>query len=236
MLIGLADTVAAWPGAVSRLPTMPTLAFAVFVVGSLWLFLWETQVRWAGLIPMAIAAVIALTARPADLVVSPDGRHAGLVVDGRLAMLRPRVGSFIGDMWADATVTDAMVGWADESAAHCNRDVCVAVVERGGRQWRLLATRSKALLDWKALTRGCAEVDIVVSERWLPDACRPRWLKLDRAQLARTGAVAIWFDPLRVRSVTDAHGDHPWATAAPAQWYRRSRPTSLPWTRTRDGR
>jgi len=83
-------------------------------------------------------------------------------------------------------------------------------------------------MDWRILTRACAGVDIVVSERWLPDGCRPRWLKLDRARLARSGAVAIWFDPLRVQTVADGHGDHPWATAVPAQWYRRSKPTSLP--------
>jgi competence protein ComEC len=236
LLIGLADTVAGWPGAVSRLPTMPTLAFAGFIVGGLWLFLWESRVRWAGVVPILVATGLAFMAQPADLVVSNDGRHAGLVTDGRLAMLRPRAGSFIGDMWGDATATAEMVGWSDGRAARCNRDACVTVIARGGREWRLLATKSKALLDWRALTRACAGVDIVVSERWLPDACRPRWLKLDRAQLARTGAVAIWFDPLRVRTVADVHGDHPWATAAPAQWYRRSKPTSLPWIRTRDGR
>lgn len=227
LLITLADTVAGWPGAVSRLPTMPTLAFAGFIIGGLWLFLWEGRVRWAGAAPMLMAAGLALAAQPADLVVSGDGRHAGLVVEGHLAMLRPRAGSFIGDMWSDATATTALVGW-EEGTARCTRDACVTVVRRGGRDWRLLATKSKALIDWRTLTRACGRVDIVVSERWLPDGCRPRWLKLDRAALATSGAVAIWFDPLRVETVAARHGDHPWATAAPDQWYRRSRPTSLP--------
>lgn len=228
LLIGLADTVASWPGAVSRLPSMPTLAFAGFIVGGLWLFLWEGRTRWAGFAPIALAAIAALAARPADLVVSSDGRHAGLVIDGSLAMLRPRAGSFIGDMWSDATATNALIGWSDDRAARCNRDACITTIERGGQGWSLLATRSKAFMDWKTLTRACAGVDIVISERWLPEACEPRWLKLDRARLARSGAVAIWFDPLKVQTVADAHGDHPWATAVPAQWYRRSRPTSLP--------
>lgn len=236
LLIRLADIVASWPGAVSRLPTMPTLAFASFVIGGLWLALWESRLRWAGIAPVAVAAVIALASKPADLVVSSDGRHAGIIDGGRLTMLRPRVGDFIGDMWSDATAAEALGEWSERGSARCNRDACVSVIERGGRGWRVLATRSKAQIDWRTLVRACRGVDIVISERWLPDACTPRWLKLDRAALARSGAVTIRFDPLSVETVADGHGDHPWAAAVPDQWYRRSKPTSLPWMRTREGR
>lgn len=235
-LIHLADTVAAWPGAVSRLPSMPTTGFTLFIIGGLWLTLWESRARLAGFVPIAAAALIALTAKPADLVVSPDGRHAGIVTDGRLAMLRPRAGTFIGDMWSDATAAETMDEWRESATTRCNRDACITVIERGGKGWRLMATRSRAQIDWRTLVRACRGVDIVISERWLPDACMPRWLKLDRAALAHSGAVAIRFDPLVVRTVADGHGDHPWATAVPDQWYRRSKPTSLPWMRTRDGR
>lgn len=228
LLMRLADTVASWPGAVSRLPSMPTAAFAAFIAGGLWLALWETRIRWAGLLPIGVAAALALSARPADLVVSGDGRHAGIVEDGRLAMLRPRAGSFIGDMWSDATAAETLDEWRESPTTRCNRDACVTVIERGGKGWRLLATRSRAQIEWRQLVRACRGVDIVISERWLPDACTPRWLKLDRAALAHSGAVAIRFDPVSVRTVADGHGDHPWATAVPDQWYRRSKPTSLP--------
>ncbi len=228
LLIQLADGVASWPGAVSRLPAMPPAAFAVFILGGLWLFLWQGRRRWWGLAPLMIAAIMAGFAAPADLIVSPDGRHVAVVDGTELVMLRPRAGSFISDMWGDATATEAVAPLVKAPTTRCSRDVCIAQIKRGGRSWRLLATRSKALLDWKALTAACARVDIAVSERWLPEGCRPRWLKLDRAGLARTGAVAIWLDPVRVRTVAAVHGDHPWATAAPDQWYRRRRPTSLP--------
>ncbi len=235
-LIALAAHVASLPGAVSRLPAMPTAAFIAFVAGGLWLALWEGRIRWAGLAPIAVATVIALLARPADLVISADGRHAGIVDAGRLAMLRPRAGEFISDMWSDATAAESLGEWSETAATRCNRDACITVIERGGKGWRLLATRSRAQIEWRRLVRACRGVDIVISERWLPDACTPRWLKLDRAALAHSGAVAIRFDPLTVETVADGHGDHPWATAVPDQWYRRSKPTSLPWMRTRDGR
>ncbi|MDO9490200.1 MAG: ComEC/Rec2 family competence protein [Sphingomonadaceae bacterium] len=227
-LIALADYVAALPGAVSRLPAMPTSAFVAFILGGLWLALWEGRARWAGLAPITVALGVALMAKPADLVVSSDGRHAGIVEAGRLAMLRPRAGDFISDMWSDATAAETLGEWSESRATRCNRDACITVIERGGKGWRLMATRSRAQIEWRRLVRACRGVDIVISERWLPDACTPRWLKLDRAALAHSGAVAIRFDPLSVQTVADGHGDHPWATAVPDQWYRRSKPTSLP--------
>src|SRR3546814_17073051 len=61
----------------------------------------------------------------------------------------------------------------------------------GGRTWRIMATRSDNFVDYDELIRACTRADIVVSARRLPKACRPRWLRLDRPTLARTGGVAI---------------------------------------------
>src|SRR3546814_5767992 len=53
--------------------------------------------------------------------------------------------------------------------------------------WRIMATRSDNFVDYDELIRACTRADIVVSARRLPKACRPRWLRLDRPTLARTG-------------------------------------------------
>jgi competence protein ComEC len=61
-----------------------------------------------------------------------------------------------------------------------------------------------------ALKRACAEADIVVSDRRLPAACRPRWLKADRPMLERSGGLAITLGGAP-RVTTVAAGDrHPW--------------------------
>ena len=67
---------------------------------------------------------------------------------------------------------------------------------------------------------ACAAADIVVSSRWLPRGCTPRWLKLDRDSLARTGGVAIYLgeDP-RTATVAARIGKHPWAADVP-RWMR----------------
>ncbi|WP_419814807.1 ComEC/Rec2 family competence protein [Glacieibacterium sp.] len=211
-LIVIAQVVAAWPGAVVRLPIMPDIAYAALVGGGLWLCLWQTRVRWAGVLPIVAGVTIALLARPPDLLVSGDGRHAAyLVPDGRLALLRDRAGDYIRDMWGDATAaTTADVALADLPGARCSIDACVADLHTGGRSWRLLATLSRDVVGRPSFEPACAAADIVVSARRLPAWCVPRWLKLDRAMLGDTGAVAIWLSPARVETVAARVGDHPW--------------------------
>ena len=65
-------------------------------------------------------------------------------------------------------------------------------------------------------TGTSAEADIVVSSRWLPRGCSPRWLKLDRDSLGRTGGVAVYLgkEPSAV-TVAERIGRHPWAAGVP---------------------
>jgi competence protein ComEC len=222
-LLRLAHSVAAAPGAVALLPSMPRWAFGLIVAGGLWLCLWTTRVRLFGLAPVAIGGAAALAAPTPDVLVTGDGRHLVVVSPGGTPLLlRDRAGDYVRDLFAEASAFNGEprdLGTSPFSA--CSRDSCVAVVNRGGHQWRLLATRSPNRIDWTIITRACREADIVVSDRRLPRGCVPRWLKLDREALGRTGGVAIHLDPARVETVAERVGAHPWAQFAPTG---RSRP------------
>lgn len=179
-LVSLAAFTAGLPGAVVRLPSMPASAYGLLVAGGLWLALWRTRVRWFGAAVMALGLVIALAAPLPDLLISGDGRHVALRLgDGRLAFPRPRTGAFLRNMWGDALATDGYASFADLPSMACSADTCVAVVQRGGRTWRLLATLSKDYVDRAAFEAACASADIVVSERRMPKWCVPRWRTFD---------------------------------------------------------
>jgi competence protein ComEC len=213
-LLWTAHEVANASGAVATLAAMPALAFALMIVGGLWLCLWTSRPRLLGLIPFALGAGAAAFSPAPDLLVTGDGRHlAVLAPDGTPMMLRERTGEFMMDLMSEASAYDDEPGTL--SAAHfgiCSRDSCTASIRRGESEWRLLATRTSARLDWQPLVRACSEADIVVSDRWLPRACTPRWLKLDRKTLERTGGVSIYLqDRPQVRTVADRLGRHPWA-------------------------
>jgi len=210
-LLWMARTVSALPGAVTSLPSMPLMAFLPMVAGGLWIALWRTRMRRLGMVPFVIGMVWALLTPPPDLLVTGDGQHLAVrTSDGGLHLLRPRAKDYVREQFAEgsgvqttALDLDALPG------AVCSRDVCVATLRRGGRDWHLVATRTPYRLDLKQFQEVCAWADIAISDRWLPRTCTPRWLKLDRTELGQTGGVAINLSSSDVRTV-NGDDQHPW--------------------------
>jgi len=238
-LLGLAHWVSTREGAVASLPTMSRWHFAAMIFGGLWLCLWTTRPRWLGLVPLAIGALgAALTPTP-DVLVTGDGRHLAITAPGSApVILRDRSGDFMRSLMSEASGFDGDPGLiAEQDNADCGRDSCVTTIDRGTRRWLLLATRSRDRIAWRELVDACREVDIVVSERWLPDGCQPRWLKLDRRSLGESGGVAIFLgETPRLETVAERLGNHPWRAIPPSYKPRvsrgpRHRPSATPQAR-----
>jgi competence protein ComEC len=213
LLLWVAHRVAAAPGAVTALPSMPGEAYGLMVAGGLWLALWRTKLRRIGLVPLIVGAAWAMATLPPDLLVTGDGRHLALrSPDGSMTLLRERAGDYVRDALGGAAGFEGEAGALDGAPnARCGADLCAVDVESEGRTWRLLATRSTYLVDIAEMNRACAAADIVVSDRRLPRSCRPRWLKADRPFLEASGGLAIRLDGPSVDSVAAYAGRHPWA-------------------------
>jgi competence protein ComEC len=213
-LLSLAHHVASARGAVMLLPSMPPWAFGLMVAGGTWLCLWNTRVRWLGLAPFLAGAAAAAFSPAPDLLVTGDGKHLAVVgTEGTPYVLRDRAGDYVRSLVAEASGFDGdPEALAERPFSACSKDSCVALLRKGSVEWRLLATRSPTRIDWVPFTKACAEADIAVSDRRLPRGCIPRWLKLDRSALARTGGMAIYLgDKPRVDTVADRVGEHPWS-------------------------
>ena len=212
LLLRIARATAAAPGAVAALPGMPDGAFALMVLGGLWLLLWRTPWRRLGALPLIVGASWAALTPPPDLLVTGDGRHVAIrTADGKIALLRDRSGDYTRSMLAEnGGIDDDPVLLSDQRDARCSRDLCLASRHAGGRTWRILATRSPYLVPINDLIAACRSADIVVSERRLPRGCTPHWLRLDRPTLTRTGGVAITFASGHIATVFDPGDQHPW--------------------------
>jgi competence protein ComEC len=209
-LIRIGEVTASLPGAVARLPSAPGWSLALIVLGGIWLCLWQSRRRWAGVAPALAGAAAMVAAAPPDVIVDGSGAHMAIVDGSGIALLRPRAGDYLRSMWSDAAGVASVGALDDRRDARCGPDACVVRVHAGSRDWLLLATRSRLFIDRAALEPSCARADLVVSDRTLPGWCRPRWLKLDRRRLARSGAIALWLDGPRYASVAAIDGDHPW--------------------------
>jgi len=216
LLLWIAHATASIPGSIAALPAMPGGAFGLMAGGGLWVALWRTRWRRLGALPFAVGAGWALATPAPDLLVTGDGRHVAIrTARGELALLRDRVGDYTSDMLAENSGVDGeLLFLADQPEARCSRDLCLVEHRSGQRVWRVLATRSAYLVPAGELIAACRAADIVVSERRLPEACTPRWLKLDRAMLGRTGGVAVTFRTGHVATVLQPGDRHPWRVAA----------------------
>ncbi len=208
LLLWIAHATANAPGAVQALPAMPRSSYALMIAGGLWIALWRTRMRWAGVLPLMVGAAWAMATAAPDVIVTGDGRHLAMrTAHGGYALLRERAGDYVRSLLAESGGVDGELPVLDDVPdARCNADVCLATVR--GR--RIAATRSFELVDVRDLIRFCRGVDVIVSDRRLPRSCRPRWLKLDRAALARSGGVTITLAPPTLRTVADERGRHPW--------------------------
>ncbi|MEE4450061.1 ComEC/Rec2 family competence protein [Novosphingobium resinovorum] len=224
LLTGLAHWFASRPGAVNLLPATSPGAFALFVAGGLWLGLWSGRIRWIGLAAALAGGAMLAAAPPADLLVSGDGRHVGVVEDGgvvgeggaRLFVLRGGAGGYGRDNLMELAGMEGEPAALDRwPGARCNRDFCAFAIARSGAIWRVLVSRGRDAVPERALAAACERSDIVVSDRWLPRSCRPRWVKADRASLGRTGGLAIYLGKRRIDTVAQTQGEHGWWHPAP---------------------
>lgn len=212
LLLMIAHGVAASPLATLLTPAVPRTVFALTMGGLLWCLLWRSGWRWLGLGPVAVGVAAILSLAPPDIIVTGDGRHVAIrTPGGGMALLRAGAGDYVRDTLSESAGYDgALEALAGLPQARCSTDLCSVRMKAGQRDWTLLATRSDMLVARPAFERDCAAADIVIADRALPQWCRPRWLKIDRRLLEKTGGIAIMLDTAAVRTVRQAGDAHPW--------------------------
>jgi len=213
LLLLLAHGVADAPGAVATLPSFPPWGFAFAIFGGLWLLLWRTPWRRAGIVPVAIGVATLLVQPRPDLLVTSDGRHIAAAVPGKgYALLRDRAGDYIRDAMSEAAGIDTpLTALADLDHVTCNRDFCRWQQGEGAERRTILASRGLDRIEGADMAPACAAADVVISDRWLPRECAARWLTIDRDSLAETGGLALYLGERPHAVPTLRAGDgHPW--------------------------
>jgi competence protein ComEC len=214
LLLAIAYFTAQQPGAVKLSPEITQAPALLFVFGALWLALWRGKARGWGLIPCAAATAMMLSVPTPDVLITRDGHHVAITGEREgLLLLRNGKSSFARDNLLELAGSDNnTIALEDWPAARCSPDFCVINVRREGRDTVLLLSRSERYVDEDDLAKACAEADVVVSDRFLPKYCRPKWIRADRNFLRREGGLALFLsgDDPHMRSVRQSEGKHGW--------------------------
>jgi competence protein ComEC len=201
------------PGAVSIVSAWPLMSLVLFSVSGLWIAIWRRLWRWFGLAPAIAGIAVVLFARPPDVLVARDGQTiAARAGDGRLYLMRKAADEYSASEWlkrdGDARVA-AVATATSVNGVRCDGFGCLAHLANGRR---LAAT-----LRRDALAEDCAVADIVVSAVPTRGSCVGPRLVIDRFDVARNGAYAIWLEgnSVNVETVQGERGSRPWSRVGP---------------------
>ena len=210
LTLAIARWVAALPGADLRIPALPDLTMALVVGGGLWLLLWTRAWRWWGLLPILAGIAVAFTVRPPDILIDEKGKVAAVRgASGNLVMLSGSPKSFARETWLrrDAQKDD---GAETGQKPACDLLGCIyRPPERPGMRIAMVRAAD-------ALAEDCARADIVISAVPTFRLCEGPRLVIDRFDLWRGGAHAVWLDEdtPQARSVAQDQGARPWSLYA----------------------
>ena len=205
-IVVIAQTVSQWDHATIPVATMPLSSLLALVTGGLWLTLWRTRWRLLG-IPLAlVGALTASTLPKPDLLIGRDGElFAMRSSEKTLTVTGAKRPNYSLEQWlkADGDLRDPAEA-LKARGLRCDELACVTTA--GGKT--IAFVRHPA-----ALAEECARADIVVSQIPINRPCPKARVTVDRIDLWKDGAHALYFDgqSIRVETVAAARGHRPWS-------------------------
>lgn len=195
------------PGATQPVAVAPGSVLALIVVGGLWLALWRGPWRLAGIAGIVGALVLWSDPPPRpDVLIGPGGRIVGVLgLEGR-ALSHDRAQSYAAKSWLRRDGDGANQAMAAERPGIRAAKGRLSVKLAPGREVHVLTGRRPE----EAIADLCRPGAIVIARygRSHDGSCR----YLGRAELRRSGALAIRDSPAGARIVTASEhaGDRRW--------------------------
>jgi competence protein ComEC len=213
LIRSLAYWVSAFPGAVLSVPTIPVWAFGSIIFGIVWAAIIQGRSGFLGVVAIGAGLVAMFFAPRPDMLLTGDGRHLAVIGQGDdLILLRAGAGDYALSMLSEnAGLTGEPVSMERMPGASCSADICTFAIGNKARSWSVLATRSPYLVPAMEMAAACRRADIVISDRYLPWSCQPRWIKADRNLLQKSGGLAFYLDKGEVNSVAENTAHQPWS-------------------------
>ena len=229
IVLGVADAVAALPGAVALVPPMPTIGLAALALGGLWLCLTPGRLRFYG-IPLLGAGLLSIaTVTPPDVIVNRDGDFVAINLEKQGVLMSPGKGSaFERDMWRRRLAVADAQDWPSGGIGAGGRLGC----DNAGCVLRIGEKTVALVLDPAAASEDCGQVDHVILLTRVPRGlCRGGNVILSTFHIWRDGAHAIRFTengPV-IETSRFTRGDRPWSRISDRKrQYLRTSPTSRP--------
>ncbi|NQV84462.1 MAG: ComEC/Rec2 family competence protein [Rhodospirillales bacterium] len=226
VIIKVAETVSQWSGAVTLVPAMPVSALVAIALGGLWLALWRRRWRFLGVGGLCLGVLLAVMHEPPDVLVDGQGRLLAVrTTDGRVAVSTLRRARYEREIWLrrfgeeEARAPWPKIGTSSDERLTCDRQGCL--YRARGSTGEGVEDRTVALVfDEGALAEDCWAADVVISVVPVRIPCPAPLGVIDRFDLWRGGAAAIWLrgpGRIRIETVNGLRGTRPWVVRPQAR-------------------
>jgi competence protein ComEC len=205
--IWVAQHVSALPGNVWRTPRLPPSGLLLISLGGLWLCLWRGSWRRWGVIAIVLGFMSMMLTRPPDIVIADVGRLvAARAADGHYFVSADKGEGMARSFLAEET-GEALAEWPEAGTAEGGLDCAKAACLYTARDRTVAIVTGEAALPLK-----CGGLDAIVSQVPAGFRCRSVMPVIDRIDVWRRGAVALWLgaEGVKVESANEARGDRPW--------------------------
>ncbi|NQV55398.1 MAG: ComEC/Rec2 family competence protein, partial [Rhodospirillales bacterium] len=220
-VVAIAKFVAGREGAVMGISALPVGAIIAIAFGGLWLCLWRLNWRYFGVVGVIGGMILAVTEPTPDVLISEKGKLFALKTEhGRMLLSSATTAKFAGSVWLQRA------GVTPEESKILSRRPERALVnpscDRLGCIWRVKGELVAMVAEPQALPEDCRQATVVISSVPVPWACPSAHTVIDRFDLWRRGAHAVWLGrgPPRVVSVNEARGRRPWVVWKPEKTAR----------------
>ncbi len=199
LLVRIAATVGAWPGANIGVPQPPLFSFVLIVLGGLWLCLWQQSWRRWGLFPMSIGALTAFWQEPPHLLMDGQGKLVGVFDRKILSVNSTRRGKFTAETWQQYLAADEIKG------LECTDEVCKTVLQN-----------IPIIISHHQDNQPCEQGAILIRLEPSKNPCPASYLTLDWYDVWREGGHAVWLSPKGpyIEKVNALQGQRPWTRRA----------------------
>ena len=202
-LLWAAGLVAGWDGAAVTVPAMSATSLIVITLGGLWMALWKTELRMAGIPLVGLGLLMAVGFQQPDILVSAEGKLVAVRGDDGRYHWSGRTPRYTVETWnrrnGDTPGLQPMV---------CDLLGCVA--QTGTINVVVSMTRA-------GLEDDCARADILIAQFPVRGALRRACatpVLIDIFDTHRQGAHAIYLEegrPPYIRTVAEERGQRPWS-------------------------
>ena len=201
-----------WSASVLLLPALPMEAFVVATIGSFWWCLWRGRIRHVGALLVGIGCLGWFMASSPDILVDGDAKVFGVrMSDGSLVLSSRQAGRRAGNTWLEHLGLEeaGRINEFDEntSALTCDSVGCIFRPES--------AAMTAAIINSEiAIAEDCGRADVVISLVPLGWQCQQATYTVDRFDLWREGAHALWLtdEGLYIKTAAQIQGRRLWSS------------------------